>query len=798
MVALAHEARKTVHKGLTIGGRWAVSPRTGFALKRGRGGKIHIEPLESRTLLSATLYVTAPGGVSDATHFGTLQAALLVAMPGDTILLQPGFAMGAFASGTLVGSVAAGATTLRATAAMEVGQVVSIGNTFGTDPLERALVTGVTATGEGDFWLTLATPLLFAHTGSAINGMNSGTTGATIGIGKALTISGDPAAGAPVALPFNLEIWRGVSGVTLSNLSLTVSPATSIYVNGDGNTLLNVNVSNQVMLTNADNNTLVNVTTGSRLYVDTGSSGNVFRDSTFRSVQLRSGTHHNMFVRNAIAGLRATGGGDLNGNDVFEQNTFTGAVAIIGNTATATSSRFVNNTFTIASGSALTLDRASGTSLTGNVFTVGGSFATAITVHNSDDLLIVHNQITMTGPQGMGLFIYADGSGSSSADIHGNTVSTNDGWGIYLGKYDASAALEVRVQGNDLRATAIGVTAWGDGVSAGNVDLGGGSTRFGTSAGGNDFSTFTVGDAMHYAIGQFSTSASHVLKADNNVWSIADPLTVVADSLHTVDAAGSGVITAQLPAPTEPQPVEELGVVVVSLSAVQTATTAGIVAHFTSTFEHVAGDFTVVITWEDGSTSEGIVVANSAGGFDVLASHTWKSGGSFAFVVRVSSSSGVSAEAQGSANITPRTVKAQGKSFSIDKKSVFEGVVATFTDNLRGTAAGAYVASVAWSDGATTAGLVVRNADGTFSVRTTRAFSSMGVILATVSVATLDGVFFATTSLTATVTNKNDKVPGPKPKELKKLAVLVKYTLEQSKKKGAVEKGSHGKGRCLK
>src|SRR5262249_3228627 len=108
----------------------------------------------------------------------------------------------------------------------------------------------------------------------------------------------------------------------------------------------------------------------------------------------------------------------------------------------------------------------------------------------------------------------------------------------------------------------------------------------------------------------------------------------------------------------------------------------------------------------------------------------------------------------------------------------FNGVVATFSDNLAGTSASAYVAAVAWSDGITTTGTIVKNADGTFSVKTSRTFSGAGVVVATASVGTADGLFFSTTNLSATVTNKNDKCPGPKDKDFKNLDLLVKHWLD--------------------
>jgi hypothetical protein len=140
--------------------------------------------------------------------------------------------------------------------------------------------------------------------------------------------------------------------------------------------------------------------------------------------------------------------------------------------------------------------------------------------------------------------------------------------------------------------------------------------------------------------------------------------------------------------------------------------------------------------------------------------------------------------ADGTATIDPRVLAATGVSFTVDKRTVFDGVVATFTDNLGGTSASAYVASVAWSDGVVTTATIVKNGDGSFSILTSRSFSATGVMVASVSVGTLDGAFYATTSFTATITNKNDKLPGLKGKQLLQLATLVKSSLDQATVRG--------------
>jgi len=409
-----------------------TAPRRGFHL---------LEALESRTLLSATLFVT-PAVPPDATHFQTLQGALTMAARGDTIVLQSGFSPGTFVTTALTQAAAAGATFLHTAAALDVGDVISIGNNIGGDTLERNLITAVTALGPNDYLIALASPLLAAHSGSVVDA-NNGTLGPAIGLAQGITLTADSG----VVLPFNLEIWQGgaSSQTTLANLNMG---AYSLLIDGNGSTINNCTLG--------------------RVVVQAGATGNAF----------------------------------------------------------------VHNTFNIATGDGFSLERADGTLLDSNTFHVTSSSAFAILVHNSANVLITNNFI-QTGSGATAIYVSADGTGSTSADIRNNILQTTDGFGLVLAKSDTTASLEARVQGNDLRANAIGVYVIGDGISAGNIDLGGGSTVFGASTGGNDFSGFNLTDAGHFAIGLFGTGGACYIHANANKFSPSNPLNVVADSQHT-------------------------------------------------------------------------------------------------------------------------------------------------------------------------------------------------------------------------------------------------------------------------
>ena len=85
-------------------------------------------------------------------------------------------------------------------------------------------------------------------------------------------------------------------------------------------------------------------------------------------------------------------------------------------------------------------------------------------------------------------------------------------------------------------------------------------------------------------------------------------------------------------------------------TAGQSLTTA--VAHITDANPGATpGDFTVQITWGDGSTSPGSVTVSAAGGFDVLGTHTYPASGTFPLSASVSDVGGAAIAPSSTASI---------------------------------------------------------------------------------------------------------------------------------------------------
>jgi len=195
------------------------------AVRRPRTVRLEVEALEQR-LTPSPLPV-------NATH--PLVSQLAAATPGATLQIEPGATIGNL--GTMAGSLnsaaAAGATTISVDHLYAVGQVISI--TTGAN-VDTELVDAVAVSIGNNVTLTLHSPLLFSHnSGDAVAPLSD-----TLGIGKAITIEGDPAHPAATLLNgLTLQYFaqNGAPGAdVLHNLSLTAvsgTPSGNLSVTGD-------------------------------------------------------------------------------------------------------------------------------------------------------------------------------------------------------------------------------------------------------------------------------------------------------------------------------------------------------------------------------------------------------------------------------------------------------------------------------------------------------------------------------------------------------------------------------------
>src|SRR5262249_10147441 len=127
----------------------------------------------------------------------------------------------------------------------------------------------------------------------------------------------------------------------------------------------------------------------------------------------------------------------------------------------------------------------------------------------------------------------------TSATISNSDFSTGGtGTGVRLVSF--SAASSASFQNNDFHTNMIGLSIQGDGTSAGNLDLGGGTLG---STGGNNFRSFRTAGTGTYAIGLFNVASTYTVSAQHNLFDVPDPTTAIADQSHDTSAGGSGLIT---------------------------------------------------------------------------------------------------------------------------------------------------------------------------------------------------------------------------------------------------------------
>jgi hypothetical protein len=460
--------------------------------RRGASRRLRLEGLEERTVLS-TLYVVPQGTPLDANHFANYHAAYTAASAGDTIQIEPGAAISSVGQGVTGTRIYSGGQINSISITVDnpeigAGELVTINGGGGTEEtrlVERSMLDNV-----GGNTLILNQPLTYEHSGSP--GATVTTTG-TLGIDKSIRIQGDLGAPAPIVSP--MEVLTGTSGVSFNN---------------------------------------VNSTSFDGLTLDSGSK------------QTR--------ITNSFLTKVAESIGPGNQGNVLDGNLITGFAIMNGDQNASTADVITNNVFTTTDTFPLFIISNNGALVSGNTFNTAGEVP-AIELVNSEHVLIQNNTITLsnTTAASSGILLLNSGlfAGKISVTIANNTItSAGPGTAVVLLKNGtAPDSLAATLLGNDIRMPAgVGVDITGDGTNAGIVNLGDGSPG---SPGGNNFRSFTAAGVAqgHYAIWLHNTNAAATVPARLNLWSVADPGTVIKDLGHNtltgpwhVPPTGTGAI----------------------------------------------------------------------------------------------------------------------------------------------------------------------------------------------------------------------------------------------------------------
>ncbi|QDV37396.1 Ig-like domain-containing protein [Tautonia plasticadhaerens] len=148
-----------------------------------------------------------------------------------------------------------------------------------------------------------------------------------------------------------------------------------------------------------------------------------------------------------------------------------------------------------------------------------------------------------------------------------------------------------------------------------------------------------------------------------------------------------------------------------------------------------------VIRWGDGQASPGrIARSGTPGEIAVIGDHVYAVQGQYPVAVTVLGAGMSQASGRGSATVEDAPLVATGTAITPVVGRPFDGVVASFVDAYPGLDAGAYLATIAWGDGTTSAGTIAAAPAGGFNVLGAHTYDAMGPNQAVVTVTrSLDG-----------------------------------------------------------
>jgi hypothetical protein len=162
-------------------------------------------------------------------------------------------------------------------------------------------------------------------------------------------------------------------------------------------------------------------------------------------------------------------------------------------------------------------------------------------------------------------------------------------------------------------------------------------------------------------------------------------------------------------------------------------------------------DYTATIDWGGGSSSPGTVVANGAGGFDVMGTYTYAEEGTQTISVAIHDNEGSSTTGSTTATIADAALSGSPVAVSPIAGAPFSGVVASFTDaDPKGTA-GDYSATISWGNGKTSSGTIAPNGLGGFTVSGDMTYATVGTYTVHVTIQDAGGAM-TTVDSTANVT----------------------------------------------
>ena len=143
-------------------------------------------------------------------------------------------------------------------------------------------------------------------------------------------------------------------------------------------------------------------------------------------------------------------------------------------------------------------------------------------------------------------------------------------------------------------------------------------------------------------------------------------------------------------------------------------------------------NFTATIDWGDGiAATPGIITAGAQGTFNVSATKTYATAGTYQAQITVSDLHGAIATASSTITVA---YAATGVNFSAVEGQIFNGQVASFSDPQTTGQVGQYSAMIAWGDSTTSSGVVSYSGGTAFTVTGSHTYTEESVYPVTVTV----------------------------------------------------------------
>ena len=222
----------------------------------------------------------------------------------------------------------------------------------------------------------------------------------------------------------------------------------------------------------------------------------------------------------------------------------------------------------------------------------------------------------------------------------------------------------------------------------------------------------TTAGTVTEAAGIFTISGAHAYLDEGS-------FTIVS----TVNDVG-GTASASAQSTASIAEADVLTITPITFSAVAGATFTGEVATaHDSNLAALAGDFTAIIAWGDGTTTAG-VVSGGSGNFTITGSHAYANEGTASAIVRLADDAPGTATATttSTAEVTPAPPAITTAPVSGPERASITAQVATFTEPGSSAGANSFTATIAWGDGATSAGVITASGNG-FAVTGTHVYA---------------------------------------------------------------------------